>query len=372
MPARPLRVLMTADAVGGIWTYALDLAHALAPHGVEIVLVTFGAPPTTEQQAAASAIPNLALIPARFALEWMDNPWADVERAGTWLLDLESRVQPDIVHLNGYAHGALPFRAPVLVAGHSCMLSWADAISDAIDPLKLRTYFEHVAPGIRAADLVVAPSGTMLDSLQKHYGPLARTRVIYNGRRAGIFEARRKEPFIFTAGRLWDRAKNVDTLASIAPRLPWPSAAAGADTIDEPGVRFAHPGLRTLGQLDAAALADWLGRASIFVLPARYEPFGLLPLEAAMSGCALVLGDIPSLREVWGDAADFVPPDDGEALARALASLIASPRLIAERAAAARKRSEKYSSAEMASEYLEAYAGAIGSRTPEGVLRCAL
>ncbi len=75
-------------------------------------------------------------------------------------------------------------------------------------------------------------------------------------------------------------------------------------------------------------MAGWLGRASIFALPARYEPFGLLPLEAALSGCALVLGDIPSLREVWGDAAWFVPPDDRDALTAAIGSLIASPRLL--------------------------------------------
>lgn len=58
------------------------------------------------------------------------------------------------------------------------------------------------------------------------------------------------------------------------------------------------------------ALAQWYAHAAIYALPARYEPFGLSALEAGLSGCALVLGDIPSLREIWGDAALFVPPDD--------------------------------------------------------------
>ena len=35
---------------------------------------------------------------------------------------LERRLRPDVVHLNGYTHGALPWRAPVLVVGHSCVL----------------------------------------------------------------------------------------------------------------------------------------------------------------------------------------------------------------------------------------------------------
>ena len=35
-----MRVLMTADTVGGVWTYALELAGALAPLGVDITLAT--------------------------------------------------------------------------------------------------------------------------------------------------------------------------------------------------------------------------------------------------------------------------------------------------------------------------------------------
>ena len=56
-----------------------------------------------------------------------------------------------------------------------------------------------------------------------------------------------------------------------------------------------------------------MGRAAIYALPARYEPFGLSILEAALSGCALVIGDIPSLREIWADAALFVPSDGHDA-----------------------------------------------------------
>src|SRR5690625_7216151 len=48
----------------------------------------------------------------------------------------------------------------------------------------------------------------------------------------------------------------------------------------------------------------WLRQASVFVMPSRYEPFGLSVLEAALSGCALILSDIQigraSCREsVW-------------------------------------------------------------------------
>ena len=76
--------------------------------------------------------------------------------------------------------------------------------------------------------------------------------------------------------------------------------------------------------------------------------FGLSALEAALSGCALVLGDIPSLREVWGDAALFVAPDDTDALAQALQGLIDRPAYRRELADRATKRAGLYTPRRMA------------------------
>ena len=109
-----------------------------------------------------------------------------------------------------------------------------------------------------------------------------------------------------------------------------------------------------------------VARAAIFALPARYEPFGLSALEAACAGAALVLGDIPSLREIWGDAAVFVPPGDPSALRRALASLATDERrrrLLAERG---RARGLRMSSARMAAQYDRIYAELAASRAPRG------
>ena len=102
------RVLMTADAVGGVWDYALQLAEGLGVRGAAVTLATMGPRPGDDQRAAARAIPSLRLLESEYRLEWADDPWDDVARAGSWLLDLEAHVQPDIVHLNGYAHGSLP------------------------------------------------------------------------------------------------------------------------------------------------------------------------------------------------------------------------------------------------------------------------
>src|ERR1041384_5191725 len=97
------RVLMTADTVGGVWTYALELSRALGELGIEVALATMGAPLSIDQWAEARALPGVRVFESDFKLEWMADPWNDVARAGEWLLDLERQLQPDFVHLNSFA-----------------------------------------------------------------------------------------------------------------------------------------------------------------------------------------------------------------------------------------------------------------------------
>jgi glycogen(starch) synthase len=349
-----MRVLMTADTVGGVWTYALELAAGLAQRGVETVLATMGAALADAQREAAERVPGLRIAESAYRLEWMEDPWDDVARAGEWLLRLRDRVQPDLVHLNGYAHGALDWGLPVLVAGHSCVLSWWRAVRGEDAPPEWDRYRRAVRAGLEAADLVAAPTMAMLAALAEHYGPLGETVVIPNGASAEAYGPGCKEPFVFTAGRVWDEAKNIAALEEVAPRLSWPVYVAGQQHHPEGGYR--RPvGLRGLGPLSRQELAAWLARAAVYAAPARYEPFGLSALEAGLSGCALVLGDIPSLREVWGNAALFVPPEDTALLEGTLAGLIDDIATQAAYGVRARRRAVQYGVERMTDGYTAAY-----------------
>lgn len=363
-PARARRVLMTADTVGGVWTYALELTRALAPHGVEVTLAVMGAPLTPGQWAEARALPNLRIEPSTFRLEWMDEPWEEVHSAGEWLLGLEAQLRPEVVHLNGYCHGALPWSRPALMVGHSCVLSWWRAVKREQAPERYARYQEEVSRGLRSAGRLVAPTQWMLNALREHYGPLPEAEVISNARRAEDFPPdSERDPFILSAGRLWDEAKNVAMLDSVAPRLGWPVKVAGETRHPSLGEAVPSCHVEPLGQLSPRELAGWMGRAAIYALPARYEPFGLSVLEAALAGCALVLGDIPSLREVWGDgAALFVPPDDGEALVDMLEMLRREPGYRRRLAACARERALEYTPARMSASYLASYASLLHAR----------
>jgi glycogen synthase len=362
-----MKLLLTADAVGGIWNYAVNLARALQRHDAEVVLATMGEPPSPAQRDELRCCRNVVLREAGFRLEWMADPWDDVARAGEWLLELERSEQPDVVHLNGFGHGVLPFDAPVLVAAHSCVFSWWHAVHGCAPPAEWDRYREWVAAGLRGADLVVAPTRWMLDSLAEHYGAVPRARVVRNGCDADALplgardafgryarRARLPEPIVLAVGRIWDESKNLGSLAAAAPALRWPVCIAGADT-SPAGARRVLEGVHCLGVLPQPALRRWYERASIFVHPSLYEPFGLAPLEAATHRCALVLGDIPSLREVWQDAAVYVPPREPAAIAAAVNSLAAQPLRHAAFAEAARQRASALTARRMARDYVAIY-----------------
>lgn len=352
---RPPCVLMTADTVGGVWTYAVDLARALDARGIGVALATMGAPMRPDQRAQLAGLSRLTLHESAWRLEWMAEPWDDVRRAGEWLLALEQRHRPQLVHLNQFAFGVLPFAAPTMVVAHSCVLSWWRAVHGEAAPTEWDTYQRNVQAGLASAGLVAAPTRAMLQSLVRDYGSLPAGLVLANGRASGLLRPGTKQPYVMAAGRFWDAAKNLAALQAAAHGLSWPVRVAGA-TAHPDGGRLLPSGVEFLGELRPVALAEQLRGASIYALPARYEPFGLSVLEAALCGCALVLGDIASLREVWGDAALYVQPDDHAALHATLQRLIAQPAERERLAAAARQRAQQFTPARMADGYLQAYA----------------
>jgi glycosyltransferase involved in cell wall biosynthesis len=352
-----LRVLMTTDTVGGVFGYVENLARELSVHGAQIIVASMGPLADAAQKSALMRIHGVELVESEWKLEWMDDPWSDVDRAGDWLLELERRTRPDIVHLNGYAHGALAFSAPKVIVAHSCVLSWWRAVYGAAAPEQYETYRERVRAGLFQADLVVTPSHWMESALLREYGARVPSMVLPNGilqpDNGVALAARQREPFFLAAGRFWDAAKNLKLLDRAAPNLPWPTYIAGG-SIGEPSTS-SRPGVCQLGILNHAQMQRWMERAAVFLHPARYEPFGLAPLEAASLGCALVLGNIESLREIWADAALYVEPDDDEALIQVACRLAQDDRWRQQHAERAQKRAARFSATRMGEAYLECY-----------------
>lgn len=78
------------------------------------------------------------------------------------------------------------------------------------------------------------------------------------------------------------------------------------------------------GEVDDASLVRLMRGASLFVLPSRYEGFGLPVLEAMKAGVPVIAGDNTAMAEMYRGAACLVNPEDPQALAEAIGRLLNS------------------------------------------------
>ncbi len=313
----PSRVLITADAVGGVWRYALTLAEGFAARGIGSVLAVLGPAPDSSQRNECRAIAGLRLVSTGLPLDWTASDPAELTYATERLAALVALTGASSVHLHAPALvGTARWPAPVVAVAHSCVATWWEAVRGGPLPADFEWRTAMARDGLRAAS-VIAPSASHAAALRRVYGAVD-AHVVHNGGQVASGSGARSRT-VLTAGRLWDEGKNAAALDRAAALLDAPVRAAGP--VRGPnGAAAAFSHLKLLGTLDAEALADEYSTASVFASLARYEPFGLAVLEAAQAGCALVLSDIPTFRELWDGGALFVTPDEDPAptLKRAL------------------------------------------------------
>jgi len=366
-----MHVLVTADTLGGVWTYAKELVTGLVKRGVQVTLVSFGEIPAPAQMLWLDGLRNVDFRPTAFRLEWMQDCEQDLEASAEHLKSIVRETRPDLLHLNQYFYGALDVDVPRLVVAHSDVVSWWVAVHGAEPPPTnwSQWYRKVVSRGLGQANAVAAPTRWMLDAVSEHYGKPAQGAVIYNGRTPALFSPHvTKDNYVVTVGRLWDSGKQVTLLAQ-QPDVPQVAYIVGSEQHPEASLRsntiYGKTGRSRVhfkGLQTEAQLRQLYARASIYVATSRYEPFGLAPLEAAFSRCAIVCNDIPSLREVWGDSALYFAPNSGHALSRTLERLGADRELRLTYGSLTYQRAlQRYTADRMVDAYLELYRTMLGS-----------
>jgi glycogen(starch) synthase len=354
--SEPTRVLMTTDAVGGVWTYAVDLARDLATAGVATTLAVLGPRPSQAQRRDADAVEGLELVETGLALDWMAAGPAEIEAAASGIRGLARETGADLIHLNSPALAICGVGdAPVLGVCHSCLATWWGAVKQGPMPEDFRWRTDVLRRGMAACDELVAPTAAFADATAAAH-KVRRPRVVHNGRTPFTPPiTRAREKVIFTSGRLWDEGKNIAVLDAAAGLAGVELRAAGSQQgpTGQNSITLAHA--KGLGLRSADEVARELAGSAIYATSALYEPFGLGVLEAAEAGCALVLSDIPTFRELWDGAAIFVQPNDPEAFARVFLRLTADPAILDDLARAARARAAAYSVSAMTRGVLQVY-----------------
>jgi glycosyltransferase involved in cell wall biosynthesis len=352
---RAPRLLLTTDAVGGVWTYSLDLARGLSEAGVEVLLAVLGPSPAPDQLAAAARIAGLSVADTGLPLDWTAADPGELMETAAALRGAARGARVDLAHLNSPTlalGGGWP--VPALGACHSCLATWWAAVKDGPMPPDFVWRTEALRRGLADCDELVAPSAAFARATAEAH-EVRTPRVVRNGRAGASAGEGPTAPFVFTAGRLWDEGKNVRVLDAAAAEVAASVWAAGP-LAGPSGARVELRHARALGALPADAVRTWLARRPIYAASALYEPFGLGVLEAAQAGCPLVLSDIPTLRELWDGAAVFVDPADAAGWTAALSVLLRDPARREALGAAARARAARYTAARMTAGLLALYA----------------
>ncbi|MCM2293985.1 glycosyltransferase family 4 protein [Allorhizobium sp. BGMRC 0089] len=341
-----LRLLMTLDAVGGVWRYAMDLAAALKPRGFDTVFAGFGPPPSSAQRAEAHGLGMMTWQDQ--PLDWMVRDEKALADIPPQLARLAGREGIDLIHLNlpSQAAGLAETGIPVVTVCHSCVPGWFAAVKASAPPDDWRWHLDLNRRGMERADAVVTPSQSHADHLRAVYGDLPEILVVHNGRHPGL-GVHRKQRRVMAVGRWWDEGKNGAVIDAAAALLLWPMAMIGP--LEGPDASaFVPRHAMAKGEKTAVQVADDVRAAAIFVSASRYEPFGLSVLEAAGSGAALVLSDIATHRELWQGAALYFDRRDAQALATTVNRLIAEPLLRAELGVKARARASRFTAGRQA------------------------
>lgn len=354
-----MKILMTTDTVGGVWHYSIDLVSALLEEEIEVLLLAMGPMPSTGQQEEVKKHQKsgLSFFYKPYKLEWMEEPWEEVSQAGSWMKEIVDKEKPDLIHFNNFGQVDLGWEIPVVLVAHSCVVSWWQSVKKTPLPTQYQFYFERVKKAFQKADSIIFPSYSLLEDCRKIYGNIDDPVVIYNGLHfsRGKFwseaENYSKRSHLFSMGRLWDEAKNVDLLLRAAPYIAGNIYIAGEKEKDYPCPKNVH----FLGRLNRNQVFHWLKISGIYVLPVKYEPFGLSFLEAASCRCALVGGDIPSLREIWGESMSYVDPGNFQDLAQQCNKLLMDGQYLRQKKEEAYQKAKNYSLKKKKQNYVQVY-----------------
>lgn len=346
-------VLLTTDTVGGVWRYTVDLAAGFSRRGIRAIVATLGPPPDAAQRAE---LRDVHLVVTDLPLDWTARGPEHLAEAACGVATLADAHHVSLLHLHEPSlRAAMPSPGRITVAVlHSCLASWWEAMRGGSLPETLRWRRTLTGDGLMRADAVIVPSRSMAAMMARLYPPRP-VHVVHNGRPAMPARLRKRDATVFASGRLWDEAKNMATLDRAAAMLDVPVIVAGS-TVSPNGDAIGFERLQLLGQILPSRIAAELGRAAVFCSLARYEPFGLGVLEAAQAGCALVLADNPTFRELWEGAALFTDPFDPDRVAESLRQALARPTALAR---AARRRAGRYTADAMVDGTLDVHRQAL-------------
>ena len=282
-------------------------------------------------------------------------------------------VHVQCVSSNGYyarlAHQALHLPLIVTTQGERTM--------DAGQLYEKSSFMNYILHSLLTeADYITACSKHTLDDIEQYFGKSfeQRAKPVYNGINLQDFEHgipyAHPRPYILGVGRLVSQ-KGFDILIEAFARADVGSydlliAGEGPerDSLEQSVQRY---GLQDRvyfpGRADRRTVVSLFKGCSFFVLPSRLEPQGIVNLEAMAAGKAVIAANVGGVPEIvlHSTTGILVPPDDIDALAKAIANLATDTQLRNRLGLAGQQRACNFTWPAIADHYIDIYRAATSS-----------
>lgn len=365
---------------GGLGTACHGILQGLSRHGGVYTRFALPALAGGEDHACAE------LITAQLGLEWTA---ALRGEGGAYAPGIDSLVQDyavaldcivpgqvDVLHAHDWltVPAALRLRlrcsAPLVLHVHSTEFDRAPAAPS-------RAILAIERAGMDAATAIVTVSQATRRQLVERFGqPSDKIHVVYNGIELGPGTASRApqalRPTVSFIGRMTAQKGPLlflDTARRVLEQRPdcYFIMAGDGDMMQAVRRRRAEwrmeASLELTGFVGRERLAAVLARSSVVLMPSLAEPFGLVALEAIASSVPLVLSQRAGVAEVISGALK-VDPQDGQAMAEAVLSLLDDPAYGAELAASARMEAGALTWDRAATHLYHLYTSLLHASTP--------
>lgn len=347
--------------IGGIGRFTLDLAKAMARAGHTVHIVTRGDTARIEYDAGVYIHFVKYLDPSAEILKVTPMAWtlAHLFSVYSYIVALSNRFDVDIVSgpiwLAEPLFAALSHRWPTVVTLHTTMKTITELHPNEAQRPEAKMLIELEELAYRNADLIQSNSEAVRDKAERDYGSHTNVLTVPHGiepidQRSFPNRKLRDTVRVLFVGRV-ELRKGADVLLK-AIELLFPHAAVGS----WPKLEFIIAGPPSENTGVEGTFSDWFGLrrpdlvssgrvcftgevsmddldnlyrdADVFVLPSRFESFGLVLLEAMRYGVPVIASGTSGMAEVvTSDYGRTFTPSDHNALAKCILELAGSVKL---------------------------------------------
>lgn len=359
----------TASSEGGVTQVVVNLIRQFRKIGPNAAILGVCSWHDKRFRVVDESLGRVAYIRLWFPDEWKAIPSyiANIATQIRAARDLLRHEQISVVNIHYVGLSALTFvfvRKLALWRGKLILSFHGSDMLAARKASKPKRYFWHVL--LANADQIVAPSNSLAAQLRETWPTVSsKLSVVHNGVDIDVLKEMAERSYschqrllpsryILSIGTL-ERKKGHDVLLRAFQKVHARHPAYQLIIVGRPG--GFEGTLRSLAnelrieqnvQIIEGIPHDKIGpfyrSAVIFALPSRYEPFGIVALEAGAFGVPVVASSIDGIQEIIRNHIDglLVPPEDPTSLADAICTLLDNPDLRLSLAANLRERVEAY------------------------------